>query len=109
MSRLQLTQREFLFLEDAMAAEQLGVVQFQDLAQHCTDPELRALCLQVAQQNLQHFGRLLRILNQSQGGQGTYHVASNQVPQTSWSQFGSSGALSGQFHGGAMQGSDYTQ
>lgn len=108
MSRLQLTQREFLFLEDAMAAEQLGVVQFQDLAQHCTDPELRALCLEVANLNLQHFGRLLRILNQSEGGQGSYHVAPNQASHTSWSHLGSGEALRGQIPGGSIPGSNYT-
>lgn len=78
VSQLQLTQREFLFLEDAMAAERLGVMQFRDMAKHCTDHELRDLCLQAANQSLQHFGRLLRILNQSTGGHGSFQAGWHQ-------------------------------
>lgn len=87
-----------------MAAERLGVVQFRDLAQHCTDPQLRELCLQIANQNLQHFGRLMSILNQSEGGQGTYQVGTNQVPQTNESTFSGTGFTgSGQTNGGFSQ------
>lgn len=74
-------------MEDALAAERLSVVQFQDLAQHCTDPQLKALCQQIASQNLSHFERLLRLLNQGQGGQGTYQVGANQVGAGAWSGF----------------------
>lgn len=82
---LQLTQREFLFLDDLLSVEQLGISQFQDFSQHCTDPQLKDLCQQIATQNLQHFNRLVRILNQGQGGQNTYHTESNQVSQPQWS------------------------
>ena len=78
VSPLQLTQRDFLFLEDAMAAERLGVVQFRDMARHCTDQELRDLCLQAADQSLQHFGRLLNVLNRSAGGHGTFQASWHQ-------------------------------
>lgn len=78
VNQLQLTQREFLFLEDAMATERLGVMQFRDMARHCTDQELRDLCLQAADQSLQHFSRLLRILNQSTGGHGNFQVGWHQ-------------------------------
>lgn len=57
-----------------MAAERLGVTYFQDLASHCSDPQLREMCLQLARQSFQHFERLLGILNRSDGGHGTFQV-----------------------------------
>lgn len=84
---MQLTQREFLFLEDTIAGEQIGIMQFQDLAQHCTDPQLREICQQIAQQNMQHFNRLVRILHQGQGGQSNYNVEANQATLPGWGGF----------------------
>lgn len=78
---MQLTQREFLFLEDVMAAEQQGVVQFLDFARHCTDPQLQSLCQQVAVENVNHYNRLLHILNQATGGHGTYQAQATGFDQ----------------------------
>lgn len=73
----QLTQREFLFLEDLLHAEQLEVMQFQDFAQHVSDPQIKETLQRIAGQHQQHFNRLLQILNQSHGAQTrTYGVAS---------------------------------
>lgn len=71
---MQLTQREFLFLEDVLAAERLGAVQFHEWAQRCSDPGLKALCQRLAQQQLNHVDRLLHLLSQGHGGQGRYDV-----------------------------------
>jgi hypothetical protein len=64
---MQLTQREFLFLEDILHAEQLEISKFQDFAAHCQDPQLSNLCLQIANRHKTHFNRLMGILNQSGG------------------------------------------
>lgn len=84
VNSLQLTQREFLFLEDVMAGEEMSVTFFQDLAQHCSDPQLKNLCQQLAEQSMQHYNKLTHIVNRSQGGSGTYSVGQNSS-QTGWS------------------------
>lgn len=82
---MQLTQREFLFLDDVMAVEHINATRFSDLAQHCSDPQLRQLCHETAQQSLMHFNRLNRVLSQGQGGHGTYHSGTSTTPQSTWS------------------------
>ena len=75
---MQLTQREFLFLEDLLHAEQLEMVKFQDFAQHCQDPQLQEMCSRIANHHHQHFNKVLNILDQSQGGQTGYQNTGKQ-------------------------------
>lgn len=88
---MQFTQREFLYLDDVMAGEKIGIMQFQDLALHCTDPQLKDLCQQIASQNVQHFNRLARLLDQGQGGQSSYNANTNTAPSTQWGSFSGQG------------------
>lgn len=77
----QLTQREFLFLEDLLHAEQLEVIKYQDFAQHVSDPQIKESLHRIAGQHQQHFNRLLQILNQSQGAQNRSYGTSTGVQQ----------------------------
>lgn len=79
----QLTQREFLFLEDLLHAEQLEVTKFRDFAQHVQDPQLKQMCEQMASRHQQHFERLFQVLSQSTGVQNrSYGVASTTSQET---------------------------
>lgn len=88
-SRLhQLTQREFLFLEDLLHSEQLEVMKFRDFAQHVQDPQLKQMCEQMAGRHQQHFERLYQILSQSKGEQtrayGTTASSHEPYQQQTW-------------------------
>ncbi len=63
----QLTQREFLFLDDALHATQVGSKCFADMAQRCQEPPLRELCTNLAQMHQRHFERLARYVSTGQG------------------------------------------
>lgn len=65
---MQLTQRQFLFLDDLLHAEEIQSVTFRHMADFCEDPQLKQLCNQIAQAHQQHFDRLLSLLNLAQGG-----------------------------------------
>lgn len=65
----QFTQREFLFLDDAMHAAQVHSKCFEDLAQRCQEPAARDLCVNLSQMHQRHFDRLLRHMNAGQGQQ----------------------------------------
>lgn len=63
----QLTQREFLFLDDLLHMTELSVKEAADFSQHCTDPELQRLCTSVASRTERQFRTLFSHLNQAQG------------------------------------------
>ncbi len=89
----QFTQREFLYLDDAMANAQNTAKCCQLLAEQCQQPQARQVCLNVSQMHNTHFQRLLRHLQAAQGKQGTQQqftqqMAGNQFgqSQTQWQQ-----------------------
>ncbi|MGI6082135.1 MAG: hypothetical protein ACOYEP_04610 [Limnochordia bacterium] len=65
----QLTQREFLFLDDALQAAQLESKCFADLAQRCQEPVLRELCTNLAQMHQRHCERMAQYMKSGQGQQ----------------------------------------
>lgn len=59
----QFTQREFLHLDDLLHMEEMQALFAVDMASHCTDPEIRRLCLDIARKSEQHFNTLLQQLS----------------------------------------------
>lgn len=63
----RLTQREFLWLDDAVNAAQLESKCFADKAQKCQDPAIKDIFNSCAQIQQRHFERLTRYLMGAQG------------------------------------------
>ena len=71
-----LTQREFLYLDDAINATQMEAKFFAELAQMAQEPAVKDLCNAAAQMHQRHYDRLARYMQASQGqGQGQSHQA----------------------------------
>lgn len=63
----KLTQREFLWLDDAVNAAQLESKCFAANAQKCQDPAVKDIFNNCAQMHQRHFERLARYLTSAQG------------------------------------------
>ncbi|MBO8141179.1 MAG: hypothetical protein H0Z37_03225 [Firmicutes bacterium] len=71
------TQREFLFLDDLLHAEELQVKKLRAYAQQCQDPQLKQMLQSMAQRHEHHFNTLLQQLNR----QGTAPPMAAAQPQ----------------------------
>lgn len=78
----QLTQRQFLFLDDLIHMEEMQVIFAADLAERCQDPEIAQLCAEVARKSEQHFNTLLRQIEHAQGNRSFAQTSSFQSGQT---------------------------
>lgn len=58
-----MTSKELSALEDTLNSEMLLVKKYQSLANQCTDPQLKAICTEVAGKHQQHFNTLFQHLN----------------------------------------------
>jgi len=63
----QLTQREYLFLDDALQAAKLESKCFAHLAQRCQEPALRDLCTNLAQMHQRHCERMAQYIRSGEG------------------------------------------
>lgn len=62
MALSQMTQREFVLLDDALHVTQVESKSFADMAQRCQDPAIRELCTNLAQMHQRHYERLARVV-----------------------------------------------
>lgn len=58
-----LTQRELLYLEDFLKAEQLSYKSMNYFADQCTDPSIKRLCQDSAQSHRQNYQTMVKHLN----------------------------------------------
>ncbi|SET20498.1 hypothetical protein SAMN02745227_01340 [Anaerobranca californiensis DSM 14826] len=61
-----LTQKELLYLEDALSAEQLAMAKLRFYAEQTNDPQVREECQNLANKHQQHYNKLLKHLNPNQ-------------------------------------------
>ncbi|MFQ8599425.1 MAG: spore coat protein [Oscillospiraceae bacterium] len=54
-----LTTKELAALEDQLTVEQNLIQKYKAYAQHCTDPQLKMKCEQIAGKHQNHFQRLM--------------------------------------------------
>jgi len=78
----QFTQREFLYVDDAMANAENAAKCFTMLAEHCQLPMAKQACLSAAQMHQSHYQRLARHM-QNAHGQGAQEQTS-----ANWSSYG---------------------
>lgn len=58
-----LTQRELLYLEDFLSAEQLAYKSMNFMSEQCTDPSIKQLCQDCAQSHKQNYQTMVKHLS----------------------------------------------
>lgn len=61
--KTRLTQKEFLYLEDCLKAERLAIKKCEFFGEQSSDPEVREICLNLANRHQQHYNTLLQHLH----------------------------------------------
>ncbi|WNR42679.1 hypothetical protein [Paenibacillus roseipurpureus] len=57
-----ITEKELSYVKDFMSWELLAMKKCKDTANHCTDPQIKALINQTGQKHLDHYNTLLSML-----------------------------------------------
>ncbi len=84
------TQREFLYLDDVLAAQKVAAEKCMAAAASLSDPQLKQLCQSTAYRHQQQFARLLRHVDQAAG----YTYQPGTFPGTYQYQAGQTGPFS---------------
>ena len=84
----QFTQREFLHLDDLLHMEEMQALFAVDMANHCNDPEIRRLCLDIASKSERHFNTLLQQLSSQSAQSFQSSVQTNYTTQPSGYTYG---------------------